>query len=272
MLVRRILTATLLALAGAAVFVFGNVYYRVFPTNNNPLYLAALTGVFLLAALLLGRCTGKTTHARAAYALAIASAASLLLSTGILNLRFDLRTGLEMLAIDKVSQFLHVVPLILLMTLLARRKPGEIYIKVGDLKAGLRFGLLWFVLFAVAAWLLQIGPARTEVGMLEEIPWLLLFVFANAIMEELWFRGIFLRPYENLIGRKGAILVTALIFGASHISATYTFPGGGFVFGAVVFGLGAVGAYAMMKDDSLIGPVLFHAGYDLLIMASVLAA
>jgi len=38
----------------------------------------------------------------------------------------------------------------------------------------------------------------------------------------------------------------------------------------VVFGLGAVGAYAMLKDDSLIGPVLFHAGYDLLVIVSVM--
>ena len=267
---RRILTAALLALASAAIFVLGSVYYRIFPTNNNPLFLAVLTGIFLLAALLLRRSPERKAHARAAYALATASAASLLLSTGIFNLRFDLRTGMEMLAVDKFSQFLHVVPLILAMTLLARQKLGEIYIKVGDLKAGLRFGLLWFVLFAVAGWLLQIGPAGTEAGMLEETPWLLLFVFANAAMEELWFLGIFLRPFEELIGRKGAILVTALIFGASHISATYAFPGGGLVFGLVVFGLGAVGAYAMMKEDSLIGPVLFHAGYDLMIIASVL--
>jgi len=90
-------------------------------------------------------------------------------------------------------------------------------------------------------------------------------------MEELWFRGVFLRSYERLIGRKGAIFVTALAFGASHISATYTFPGGGFVFGLVVFSLGAVGAFAMMKHDSIIGPVLFHAGYDLMVIGSVLA-
>jgi hypothetical protein len=33
---------------------------------------------------------------------------------------------------------------------------------------------------------------------------------------------------------------------------------------------GLVGAHAMLKDDSLIGPVLFHAGYDLMIMVSIL--
>jgi membrane protease YdiL (CAAX protease family) len=42
------------------------------------------------------------------------------------------------------------------------------------------------------------------------------------------------------------------------------------VFGMIVFVLGLVGAYAMLKDDSLIGPVLFHAGYDLLVIIPVL--
>ncbi len=91
-------------------------------------------------------------------------------------------------------------------------------------------------------------------------------------MEELWLRAIFLKKYETLIGRRAAIVVTALVFGASHINATYDFPGGGVVLGLVVFGLGLVGAYAMFKDDGLIGPVLFHAGYDLVVISSVLSS
>ena len=44
------------------------------------------------------------------------------------------------------------------------------------------------------------------------------------------------------------------------------------MFGLVVFALGLVGAYSMTKTDSLIGPILFHAGYDLIIIAPVLAS
>ena len=267
----RWIRAVILTFAGAAVFVFGNIYYRVFPTNNNPFYLAVLIGAFLLAALLLRRSPGKQAHTRAAYALAAATTASLLLSTGIFNLPFQQYTGLQNFALDKLSQWLHVVPVLLVMTLLGGWKLRDLYIQKGNLKAGLRFGLLWFALFAVVAWLLQIGPGGMEAGMLGKIPLLLLTIFANASMEELWFRGIFLRSYEALIGRRGAIVVTALIFGLSHINATYTFPGGMYLFGAVVFGLGVVGAHAMMKDDSFIGPVLFHAGYDLMIVSSVLS-
>jgi membrane protease YdiL (CAAX protease family) len=78
-------------------------------------------------------------------------------------------------------------------------------------------------------------------------------------MEELWFRGIFLRKYEVLIGRKAAMILTALIFGASHINAAYFFPGGGWVFGLVVFGLGWICAWSLYKYEGLLGAVLFHA-------------
>jgi membrane protease YdiL (CAAX protease family) len=54
------------------------------------------------------------------------------------------------------------------------------------------------------------------------------------------------------------------------VNATYEFPGGGVVFGIVVFVLGVVGAYSMYKTDSLIGPILFHAGYDVMIIVPVL--
>ena len=69
-----------------------------------------------------------------------------------------------------------------------------------------------------------------------------------------------------------SLLPTAIWFGTSHYNATYAFPGGPLVFGLVVFTLGVIGAYMMLKTDSVIGPVLFHAGYDLMIIIPVLQA
>jgi membrane protease YdiL (CAAX protease family) len=79
-----------------------------------------------------------------------------------------------------------------------------------------------------------------------------------------------LRKFGALLGRTGAVVITAVVFGASHINATYEFPGGGIIFGLVVFVLGLAGAHAMFKNDSVIGPILFHAGYDLMIIVPVL--
>ena len=55
MTMKKFLISMLLILGGAAVFIFGNPYYDVFPTNRNQDYLLALTVVFLIIAFILKR-------------------------------------------------------------------------------------------------------------------------------------------------------------------------------------------------------------------------
>lgn len=267
---KRIILSVLLILGGAAVFVLGNPYYTVFPTNRNQTYNIALVLFFLIVSIALKRSQSLSRFWPAAYSLFIASAALLFLSTGILNLQRDTMAPLQFLAMDKLSQFLYIVPVIVGLTLLAGEDLGSIFIQRGKLKQGLAFGVVSFAVFGGIALAMQMNSRNFISALPGAIPWILLFVFANAIMEELWLRAIFLKKYEVIIGRGAAILVTAVVFGASHISATYFFPGGGYVFGLVVFILGAIGAYSMFKTEGIIGAVLFHAGYDLLIIVPVL--
>ena len=267
---KRFLVSTCLLLAGLAIFVLGSPYYDVFPTNGNQLYYIALTVFFLLVSVALKKSHALARYAPSAYALFVASAALLFLSTGLLELRRGTLTPFQDLALDKVSQFLHVGPVILVLTLLARRDLKSIFIAKGKLKAGLIFGGVSFVLWGILAYLLQAGAGGFGPLDAGAILMALVWAFANATMEELWFRGIFLKPYEKVMGRLAAILVTSIVFGVSHLNATYEFPGGDIVFGVVVFILGVVGAYSMYRTDSLIGAVLFHAGYDLTIIVPVL--
>jgi membrane protease YdiL (CAAX protease family) len=267
---RKLVVSICLLLAGMAVFVLGCPYYSIFPTNNNQIYYVALTAFFLVAALALKKSRSLAGYAPPAYALFIASAALLFLSTGVLNIRVPTTGPVQEIALDKLSQFLHVVPLILALTLISGDNLKSIFIARGNLKAGLIFGGVSFLIWAVLAYLVQAGASGFPALTGRTILYVLLFVFANSIMEELWFRGIFLKRYQAVAGRLAAILITAIPFGASHVNATYEFPGGGIVFGLVVFVLGVVGAYAMLKDDSLLGPVLFHAGYDLMIIVPIL--
>jgi membrane protease YdiL (CAAX protease family) len=65
--------------------------------------------------------------------------------------------------------------------------------------------------FALYAVLLGVQSSGFFSFMGDAIP-LLWFIFSNAVMEELWFRGVFLRNYKNLVGRKAAILVTSIVF------------------------------------------------------------
>jgi len=267
---KKVTISILLLLGGAAIFIFGNLYYDVFLTNRNQTYNLTITLIFLIIAAILKWNPKLTKYWKAAYSLFIVSAANLFLGTGLLNLQEPTMPPLQNLAIDKFSQFLHIVPVILVLTLVAGEDLKSIYIKRGNLKRGLIFGLVSFICFGVAGLVLQWNSRDLFSSLRTAIPLILLYAFSNAIMEELWFRGVFLKKYQDLIGKTGAILITSLIFGASHINATYEFPGGGIIFGIVVFGLGVVGAHAMIKDDGLIGPVLFHAGYDLMIIVSVL--
>jgi len=269
-MIKKFCVSLLLVLGGFAIFVFGSPYYSIFPTNGNQRYYVLITALFLTISIILKRNQTLAIYQPAAYALFVASTALLFLSTGILNLYISVLPPLRNLALDKFSQFLHVVPVIIGFTLLAGGDLKSIFIRRGNLKRGLVFGLASFGGFTLIAILLGVQSSGFFTNLWKAIPLLLLFIFSNAIMEELWFRGIFLKNYQKIIGRNAAILVTAIVFGASHINATYEFPGGGFVFGFVVFLLGVVGAHAMLKDDSLIGPVLFHAGYDLLVIVPIL--
>jgi membrane protease YdiL (CAAX protease family) len=66
------------------------------------------------------------------------------------------------------------------------------------------------------------------------------------------------------------IPLTARWISITHVPATYIGDSMAFIFGGIVFILGVVGAYAMVRLDSVWGPVLFHAGYDLLNFITIL--
>ena len=253
-----------------AIFVLGSPYYSVFPTNQNPTYYAAITVFFLGVAFLLQQADGYRKYWPAAYAFFIASFALWFLSTGILDISRSGTNPVQFIALDKVSQFIHVVLPIVVLTLLARQDLKSIFLSKGNLRRGLTFGLVSFVVFALISFVILRESGEYLEKIKSSLLWLLLFVFTNALMEELWFRGIFLKRLEPFIGVNLSVIVTSIAFGASHVSATYAFPGGGLVFGVVVFALGAIGAYSMYKTDSVIGVVLFHAGYDLLVLIPVL--
>lgn len=269
---RKLFTSILLLLGGVAIFVLGSPYYAVFPTNRNQFYYVVLTIAFLVTSVVLRRSRSLSRYAPAAYSLFVASAALLFLSTGVLNIRLDGADVLQELAVDKLSQFLHVVPVLIALSLVARRDLPSLFIAKGNLRSGLLFGGLSFVGFAIFAYVVQAGSLDISNLGARSLALILAFVLLNGTMEELWFRAVFLKPYQAVIGRTAAMVVTSLVFGSTHVFATYDFPGGGVVFGLVVFALGLAGAYAMSKTESLIGPVLFHAGYDLVIIAPILAS
>ncbi len=122
------------------------------------------------------------------------------------------------------------------------------------------------VLSAVAVTLVALGDGIGVDEILSAAPWVLGFAALNAVMEELWFRGIFLGPYEEHLGATTAVLLTALVFGAAHVGATYISAAQQLAFAALVVGLGAILGWAVRWANSLWGAVLLHIGLDLAVL------
>lgn len=270
---------------GLLLFLFGNNWISVFPTNGSTAYKWGLAVFFLALAVILRRSERFHGYWQIAFALFIASC-GIVLNWHLGNWlgRLLPRAGSEMqsLAIEKFSESTVVVGCILLLTLLSRNDLGSIFLKRGDLRWGLRFGLISFgvcaALFtAIAVW--QSGGPRTEglfasgvalSTLVAAIPWILIFVFANSLMEELWFRGIFLKRLSPVLGAGAAAVATTIIFASLHAAGTYITAAERVIFPAIVFALGYLNARVMLKTDSILGSVFLHAGYDLMVIIPLL--
>jgi uncharacterized protein len=284
---RRPLLFALFLLGGLLIFLFGNNWNSRFPTNDSTAYKWGLVLLFLAVAVVARRTQRLRPYWGVALALsvaALANAVNWLLGNWLAPLLPPLKSHAQELAVDKVAQCIPVVLAILLATWLSGGDLGSVFLKKGSLRKGLRFGLISFGvcagLFALIA-LLQAGaPSSTGLTaaglplatVVAAIPWILLFALANSLMEELWFRGVFLNRLSPLLGVTATVVVTALVFGVSHLGATYVSPMESVVFPVIVFVLGLVNGFAMLKTDSIWGSMLFHAGYDLLIVIPVLTS
>ncbi len=101
-------------------------------------------------------------------------------------------------------------------------------------------------------------------------PWILLFVLSNGFMEELLFRGLFLKRYEPFLGKGLSNLLTAIVFTLMHTQVTYAAQMLQFLLIALTLSL--VWGYLIQKTDSLWGAVLFHAAGDCLIIFAAYAS
>lgn len=268
--------ASIVYLGGSAlVFVLGSSYYALFRTNKSWPFKLALVAAAIPAAWLLLRNDLKLAYGLLAFAfLAAASANVLGAAAGTwlprpLRLRDDSLRGI---ALTKALEAVVVVAAILLLMLAFRLPLSEIYLKAGRLGPGLGIGVGGFVLFAVLA----AGQARqmkipaATIGRL--VPWILLFVFANAFMEELWFRALFLGPMVSLVGPIAAIILTAAVFALAHIGATYMSKDERVRFLIILFPLGLAWGACLHYTGSILASALFHAGADSMIVNEFIAS
>jgi len=183
---------------------------------------------------------------------------------GLTGMSTDSMAGL---AFAKLFDTLPIVVTVLVIARLGGMKPADLFIRKGRMKAWLIVGLIAFAAFTVLFLLQASGEGIAPDRLIAYAPWTLIFVFANGFMEELHFRGLLLRPFEEMLGRHTANLCIALFFTLTHAPVQYTSDI--LLFLVVVFALAYAWGYIIQKTESLWGSVLFHAGADLLIIVGI---
>lgn len=267
-ILNRIGVSLLLLLCGILVFILGTNYYAIFPTNQSQPYRIVLALIFLAAALLTRKKPGLEIYSQLLYAFFIAIAtyfltswlvvyrAPLLQSLGILS-------GTDQyLAAEKVFEAVIVIGAILILAAVWGETPRSLFIRKGRLGVAVFVGMCLFTINMATGIITGAVRGQAPDYLLSRLPWAVLFSVANAVMEELTFRGMFLGKMKEVIGPWGAILVTSIIFSAMHGAASYLNPAEAIIFQVVIFPMALLFAYLMYKTDTLWGSVLYHAGSD----------
>lgn len=265
----RLGLATLCLAAGVACFLFGSNYFRLFPTNDNPLYQGGLAGLFLAAALLMRRSPRFAPYWTIAYAFFVATAVWLIttLAGGFGNWALRL-AGMSAstpsgTAVAKLGEMIGTVAIILLLCWPAGFTLGSLYLQRGQLKWAVLIGVVVILNFATAALMATAGQPRDLDTLGQLMLWGLVFSLANGFMEELWFRGLFLGRLAPHLGTGGAVVIMAALFALVHLGAGYLEPAAVVVFLINTFTHALVLGYLILKTNTLWGAALYHAAMDL---------
>jgi len=180
-------------------------------------------------------------------------------------------TTVEGFAFNKLIDTLLIVIPILVLIKLSGDDMDSILLKKGKLKLGLLIGLGGFIIFLVfsfmGAILLFYGTELTWQKFIVWLPWTLIFVLSNGLLEEVLYRGLFFNKYREVLGFNLCNILQALVYSLMHFGASYTSES--LIFLIITFVLGILYGYIILKTDSLLGAILFHAGTDIAIIIGI---
>lgn len=176
-----------------------------------------------------------------------------------------------------LSKLFDVAPLVLVMLLLpllAGDSLGELYLQRGKLGQSLLLGLLvsaaTFVPFVLLDGL-EGARAAGAATVVAALPWIAVFALANSFMEELWWRGLFLRKFQAVLGAGGALLLTGLGWGLMHAMVSYFTGVQLLLFVATDILLGLAYGWITQRTDTLWGAILAHAAADSFLVLGMLS-
>jgi hypothetical protein len=281
--VERIVLALLFIAIGGAIMIVFKPWGRLFLIVRFGDYLGRIydylgrigaSVLLLVAAGLLRQSKQLEKYWRICFALfilAVAVSMDLFINTYIIDHLKLSDTTLAGWALPKLNECLLVISVVLVFTWWSGGSLGSIFIQKGNLKLGLIIGVVMFLLAAAGsipmANLLFDGNNLTLARTIPWMPWLLVTVLANGALEEILFRGLFLRKLEPFVGKFLSNFLIAIVFTVLHQGSSYTSDQ--YIFLAVLFPLALSWGYIMQKTDSVWGSILFHAGMDIPIFLGI---
>lgn len=173
-------------------------------------------------------------------------------------------------AVAKIfAEVLPVCGAIALAAVLARLRPADLGLRGGRVGVSLGLGLLatipLLVLFAIDPSGGRDAVVATPTQTLRSwLPWILLFSAANGFMEELWFRGLWLGTFTQVIGSSAALHVTSLAFCMMHVIVYWADPIAIMMLTPAWLFMGYAYALIVQRTGSLWGPVAAHTAADVL--------
>jgi membrane protease YdiL (CAAX protease family) len=238
-----------------------------FPQKTLLYALGSLTAVLLVIALVARGADRWKAYWPVCYAFFLAGLV-VLLSTYFTD---DLLRGFGLsastpkgIAVAKFSQsILSVIPILILMPV-AGFNWKSMYLKRGVVRIWLPVAIAAIIVFPLISYLPLAKVPGVSDRLLGLSPWILLFVLSNGFMEELVYRGLFLKRYEPFLGKGLSTVLTALVFTIMHTQVTYIAEMIQFL--VIVLSLSLIWGYLIQKTDSLWGAVLFHAAVDCLVI------
>jgi membrane protease YdiL (CAAX protease family) len=255
--------------------VFAIITFSPYLSGNTLLtFHMIFTAVLLVVAMLLRRSENGKAYWPVIYVFFVAGAAvliSTLFSDDLLRWLNQSVTTPQGIAMAKFSEsLLRVVPILVLMPLMGFSW-HSMYLKTGKVRIWLPIAIAAWVIFpAFAYFSLSSNQGSVSGKLLPLWPWILLFVLTNGFMEELLYRGIFLKQYEPFLGKGLSIILTAMVFALMHTQVTYAAQMIQFL--VIVLVLSLIWGFLIQKSDSLWGAVLFHAATDCMILFGAFAS
>jgi membrane protease YdiL (CAAX protease family) len=187
----------------------------------------------------------------------------------------DTGSGPQKAVIMSLAYAVFSLALLGLVLYFEKGRLRDIFVKAGSWAAGAGGFVLCVALGIGILYFLFGGSSMSTDKLAGLIGLVLIFSVLSAAYEEIWFRGLMLSRLMPLVGDKSALIIQAAVFGIFEAAFFYTInpqP----LYLPVVFIVGTVLGYywglMTMKDESLMGAALFHAGFYVLIGLPMLAA